>query len=67
MTLLLRNKRSICTLLFTSLLALPLWGNGTEITEEQAFINGKQAIVKKDWQAYQQYRDHLQNSSLLPY
>ncbi|PWD86078.1 lytic transglycosylase domain-containing protein [Ignatzschineria cameli] len=67
MTLLLRKNRSICTLLLTSLLTFPLWGVSAEITEEQAFINGKQAIVKKDWQAYQQYRDQLQDSSLLPY
>lgn len=55
------------SLLFMSLFLTPAIVNADEAHEKEWFQAGKQAIVKKDWQSYQDYHNKLSRSSLLPY
>lgn len=53
--------------LLMSLFLIPGIVIADEAHEKEWFKAGKQAIVKKDWKSYQDYRKKLSSSMLLPY
>ncbi len=55
------------SVLLLLLLSAPTISFALEESEDQWFVAGKKAIIKKDWDQYQLYRDKLSNSTLLPY
>lgn len=54
-------------ILLAALLTLPQITTASETDEQKWFRTGKQAIIKKDWEAYQSSQEQLLESSLLPY
>lgn len=55
------------SVLLLLLLSTPTMSFALEESEDQWFVAGKKAIIKKDWDQYQLYRDKLSKSTLLPY